>query len=103
MSFRFRKTVNLDNGIRFNLSKSGIGWSWGNHFFRKTYTSKNKTRTTLTIPNSGLSHVSDKQPQNRRKQSVLLNILKLIFKLLFFIFILVFNNKSSKKGHRRHR
>ena len=41
MSFRFRKTVNLDNGIRFNLSKSGVGWSWGNHFFRKTYTSKN--------------------------------------------------------------
>ncbi len=100
MSFRLRKTFNLGNGIRFNLSKSGVGWSWGNHFFRKTYTSKNKTRTTLTIPNTGLSYISEKQTKNVKKQSVILKVFKLLFKFLFFIFILFFNSKNSRK-HRR--
>ncbi len=97
MSFHLRKTFNLGNGIRFNLSKSGVGWSWGNHFFRKTYTSKNKTRTTLTIPNTGLSYISEKQTKNVKKQSVILKVFKLLFKFLFFIFILFFNSKNSRK------
>ena len=97
MSFHLRKTFNLGNGIRFNLSKSGVGWSWGNHFFRKTYTSKNKTRTTLTIPNTDLSYISEKQTKNVKKQSVILKVFKLLFKFLFFIFILFFNSKNSRK------
>ena len=97
MSFHLRKTFNLGNGIRFNLSKSGVGWSWGNHFFRKTYTSKNKTRTTLTIPNTGLSYISEKQTKNVKKQSVILKVFKLLFKFLFFIFFLFFNSKNSRK------
>ena len=97
MSFHLRKTFNLGNGIRFNLSKSGVGWSWGNHFFRKTYTSKNKTRTTLTIPNTGLSYISEKQTKIVKKQSVILKVFKLLFKFLFFIFILFFNSKNSRK------
>ena len=102
MSFRLRKTFNLGNGIRFNLSKSGLGWSWGNHFFRRTYTSKNKTRTTLTIPNTGLSYISEKKAKNIRKQSIILKVLKLLFKFIFFIFILLFNNKRSSKRRRRY-
>ena len=102
MSFRLRKTFNLGNGIRFNLSKSGLGWSWGNHFFRRTYTSKNKTLTTLTIPNTGLSYISEKKAKNIRKQSIILKVLKLLFKFIFFIFILLFNNKSSSKRRRRY-
>ena len=97
MSFHLRKTFNLGNGIRFNLSKSGVGWSWGNHFFRKTYTSKNKTLTTLTIPNTDLSYISEKQTKNVKKQSVILKVFKLLFKFLFFIFILFFNSKNSRK------
>ena len=97
MSFHLRKTFNLGNGIRFNLSKSGVGWSWGNHFFRKTYTSKNKTRTTLTIPNTGLSYISEKQTKNVKKQSVILKVFKLLFKFLFFIFFLFFISKNSRK------
>lgn len=101
MGFRFRKTFNLNNGVRFNLSKSGLGWSLGNHFFRKTYSSTNKTRTTLTIPNTGISYISESKVKVANKQSIILNILKLLFKLLFFIFILPFNNKKSRKHRRR--
>lgn len=29
MEFRYRKSINLGGGFRINLSKSGIGYSWG--------------------------------------------------------------------------
>ena len=29
MGFRYRKSINLGGGFRVNLSKSGIGYSWG--------------------------------------------------------------------------
>lgn len=29
MGFRYRKSINLGGGLRINLSKSGIGYSWG--------------------------------------------------------------------------
>ncbi len=29
MGFRYRKSINLGGGFRINLSKSGIGYSWG--------------------------------------------------------------------------
>lgn len=29
MGWRFRKSINLGLGFRINLSKSGIGYSWG--------------------------------------------------------------------------
>lgn len=29
MGFRYRKSINLGREFRINLSKSGIGYSWG--------------------------------------------------------------------------
>lgn len=29
MGFRFRRSINLGGGFKINLSKSGIGYSWG--------------------------------------------------------------------------
>ena len=29
MGFRYRKSINLGGGFRINISKSGIGYSWG--------------------------------------------------------------------------
>ncbi len=34
MGFRFHKSFNLGNGFRLNLSKSGVGYSWGTTGFR---------------------------------------------------------------------
>ena len=34
MGFRFHKSFNLGNGFRLNLSKSGVGYSWGVKGFR---------------------------------------------------------------------
>ena len=55
MGFRYRKSINLGGGFRINLSKSGIGYSWGVKGYRVTKTAKGTTRTTASIPSTGIS------------------------------------------------
>lgn len=55
MGFRFRKSINLGGGFRVNLSKSGIGYSYGVKGLRYTKTAKGKDRVTASIPGTGLS------------------------------------------------
>lgn len=59
MGIRFRKSIKLGKGLRLNLSKSGIGFSWGIPGFRVTKTAKGRTRTTLSIPGTGVSYVDE--------------------------------------------
>lgn len=54
MGFKFRKSKNF-GPIRINFSKSGIGYSIGNKFFRSTKTANGKRINTLTIPGTGIS------------------------------------------------
>lgn len=58
MSFRFRKSINI-GGFRINLSKSGIGYSFGVKGLRFTRKAGGGTRTTIGIPSTGLSYVKD--------------------------------------------
>lgn len=67
MGFRFRKSINLGGGFRVNLSKSGVGYSWGVKGFRATRTAKGRRRTTASIPGTGISFVSE--GGGRRKRS----------------------------------
>ena len=59
VGFRFRKSINLGGGFRVNLSKSGIGYSWGTKGARFTKTASGKSRTTLNIPGTGLSYSTE--------------------------------------------
>lgn len=59
MGFRFRKSFNLGGGFRINLSKSGIGYSWGGKGFRFTKTARDTTRSTFSIPGTGISYTSE--------------------------------------------
>lgn len=59
MGFRFRKSVNLGGGFKVNLSKSGVGYSWGTKGVRYTKTSSGKKRTTLSIPGTGISYATE--------------------------------------------
>ena len=73
MGFRFRKSINLGGGFKVNLSKSGVGYSWGTKGARITKTAKGTKRTTLSIPGTGISYVSEtsgkKHTQNRGTQT----------------------------------
>lgn len=70
MGFRYRKSVKLPGGIRINASKSGIGSSIGMKGLRVTKTSTGSTRTTMSVPGSGISFVSESGNLASRKKSV---------------------------------
>lgn len=69
MGFRYRKSINLGGGFRINLSKSGIGYSWGTKGYRITKTARGTTRRTYSIPGTGLSYTQESGRSNNRRNS----------------------------------
>lgn len=70
MGLRFRKSINF-GGVRINLSKSGIGYSVGTQGARITKTADGKTRTTLSLPGTGVSYVAETgktSPSNQNRE-----------------------------------
>ena len=59
MGFRYRKSINIGGGFRVNISKTGIGYSWGGKGYRVTKTAKGTTRYTTSIPGTGISYVQE--------------------------------------------
>lgn len=64
MGFRYRKSINLGGGFRINLSKSGVGYSWGVKGYRITKTAKGTTRRTASIPGTGISYIHETGKNN---------------------------------------
>ena len=74
MGFRFRKSKSF-GPVRVNFSKSGISWSVGTKGVRYTKKAGGGTRSTYSIPGTGLSYVSEssgkkKSSSSRSSQSV---------------------------------
>lgn len=69
MGFRYRKSINLGGGFRINLSKSGVGYSWGTKGYRVTRTARGTTRRTYSIPGTGLSYTQESGRSNNRRNS----------------------------------
>lgn len=65
MGWRYRKSVNLGKHFRVNFSKSGIGWSAGGKGFRYTKKANGGTRTTSSIPGTGISYTNDYSAKNK--------------------------------------
>lgn len=70
MGFRYRKSINLGGGFRINLSKSGIGYSWGTKGYRVTKTARGTTRRTYSIPGTGLSYIQESGRGNDRRNTL---------------------------------
>lgn len=68
MGIRFRKSINLGGGVRLNLSKSGVGYSVGVKGARITKTANGRTRTTLSVPSTGISYVSETGTNSKNKK-----------------------------------
>lgn len=58
MGFRFRKSIGK-GPFKLNISKSGVGYSVGGKGFRYTKKAGGGTRTTASIPGTGISYVKD--------------------------------------------
>ena len=54
LAWRYRRSTRFPGGFRVNLSKSGLGWSWGFRGFRIGRDSRRRTSRTLSIPGTGL-------------------------------------------------
>ena len=68
MGFRYRKSINIGGGFRINLSKSGVGYSWGVKGYRITKTAKGTIRKTASIPGIGLSYVEETSYNDKNKK-----------------------------------
>ena len=66
---RFRKSISLGGGFRINVSKSGIGYSWGTKGLRFTRTARGTRRNTYSIPGTGLSYVTEEGRGNHSNAS----------------------------------
>ena len=58
MGFRIRKTIKILPGVKINLSNSGISTTVGGRGASVNIKRGRKTKTTLSIPGTGLSHTS---------------------------------------------
>ena len=67
MGLRFRKSIKLGGGARINLSKSGVGFSLGTKGARLTQKSSGGTRSTLSIPGTGISYVKDSRASSGKR------------------------------------
>lgn len=67
MGFRYRKSKKLPGGFRINFSKSGIGYSWGFKGYRKTKMANGRTRTTYSIPGTGISYVEEMSSNSKNR------------------------------------
>lgn len=69
MGFRYRKSVNV-GPFRFTASKSGISTSFGGKGARITKMANGRTRTTFSVPGTGISYVSESGAKKRRAAPV---------------------------------
>ncbi len=67
MGFRYRKSINLGGGFRINLSKKGVGYSWGIPGYRLTKSANGRLRQTMSIPGTGLSYVDELKSGKKRQ------------------------------------
>lgn len=64
MGLRFRKSFKL-GPIRYTISKSGISTSIGTKGYRVTKRADGKIQRTVSIPGTGISHVSVSSGQKK--------------------------------------
>lgn len=68
MGWNYRKSINLGGGFRVNISKSGIGYSWGVPGYRVTRTARGNIRRTASIPRTGISYTQETSRSSNRSQ-----------------------------------
>jgi hypothetical protein len=68
MGFRFRKSFGK-GPFRVTFSKSGVGYSFGGKGARITKKAGGGTRSTLSVPGTGISYVTDSKSSSKKKTS----------------------------------
>ena len=96
MAIRFRKSIKL-GGARINVSKSGVGYSVGGKGFRYTKKANGSTKTTASLPGTGISYIkeygrksrSHSSIQNGAQMEVNYKVFAVIFKIVAILIIVL--------------
>ncbi len=71
MGFKFRKSFKIAPGIKFNVNKKSVGFTFGKRGAHFTINSKGKRTTSIGIPGTGLSYTSSSGgKKSSKKQTV---------------------------------
>ena len=54
MSLRFRKSIKLGSGAKFNINKKSVGFTFGNKGMHYTINSSGRKTSSVGIPGTGL-------------------------------------------------
>lgn len=89
MGLRFRKSISIGKFFRINFSKSGIGYSFGIPGARISRSAKGDTRTTYSIPGTGISYSPDKPKNKTKKEKSAIekesDTVRMVKQILFFL------------------
>lgn len=88
MSWQFRKSKSLGNGIRLNFGKNGIGISGGIKGLRYSKGADGKIRRTISIPHTGLRKteiINNNKSENNKHTNIIVSALLLPFKLIWWL------------------
>lgn len=91
MSWQFRKSKSLGNGIRLNFGKNGIGISGGIKGLRYSKGADGKIRRTISIPHTGLRKTEiiggnkNNKSENNKHRNILVSVLLLPFRLIWWL------------------
>lgn len=69
MAFRFRRSMKLGPGLRMNVSKRGVGMSFGTTGLRSSIHSTGSRTKTIGIPGTGMSYVDRSYGMKKKKSS----------------------------------
>lgn len=71
MGLRFRKSIRIGKGLRINLNSKSTSVTFGGKGLSHTISSTGKSRTTVSLPGTGLSYsVTDGPPNKKRTNNV---------------------------------
>ncbi|MFT8362961.1 MAG: DUF4236 domain-containing protein [Sporolactobacillus sp.] len=64
MGFRFRKSIKIAPGIKFNINKKSVGMTFGTKSAHYTVNSKGTRTKSVGIPGTGLSYTEVEHAKN---------------------------------------
>lgn len=69
MGLNFRKSIKIADGLKLNLSKSGVSLSAGKRGARYTVSSSGRRTATVGIPGTGISYSKTFGTKKKKKSS----------------------------------
>lgn len=68
MGWKFRKSIRLSKGVRFNINKNSVGISMGGNGVRYSVNSDGRKTSTIGVPGTGLYYTKSSKDKTNQEQ-----------------------------------